>query len=49
MDAALKRSGSLKKMYPEIAKQWVEPVYLEDSHLTPETISPHSNKYIYWK
>lgn len=49
MDAALKRSGSLKEMYPEIAKQWVEPVYLEDSHLTPETISPHSNKYIYWK
>lgn len=49
MDAALKRSGSLIEMYPEIAKQWVEPVYLEDSHLTPETISPHSNKYIYWK
>lgn len=47
--SAIVRSGTLRETFPEIASQWVAPMTEWIEPVTPDTVSPHSNLYAYWR
>ena len=44
--AALKRSGSLVNIFPELAEEW-HPT--RNGDLTPERVTPKRGKKVWWK
>jgi hypothetical protein len=48
-EAAINRSGTLAIENPDLAKEWVAPLHRELYELTPHSVSPNSNLWVYWR